>query len=272
LNGASHISQEDLALYSMQALSPAEQAEVHAHLQGCAACQGALRDILAEEALLALSIEQTPVPAGVEQRFMARVANTPQDSVAAKTPAREREITPEPVERERKSGFVFGWLGWATAVAAMAVAAYFGNHSVQLQEQLNKDRGDITQLSAQAERAQELTDALTSPAAKQVTLTESKQPAKPVGHATYLPSKGALIFVASNLHPVAPNKTYELWVIPANGQAPIAAGLFRPDATGSASVVLPQIPTGVEAKAFGVTVEDAQGSQTPTLPIVLSGS
>jgi anti-sigma factor RsiW len=256
----------------MQALSPEEQAQVRAHLEGCAACQGALRDIVAEEALLALSVEQVPLPTGATQRFMARVANTPQTTASAKAPGRQAEPAPVVVEREPKRGFGFGWLGWATAVVAIVAAAYLGNRSVQLEQQLNKDRGDITQLSAQAARAQELTDALTSPAAKQVTLTEAKQPAKPVGHATYLPSKGALIFVASNLRPVSANKTYELWLIPANGQAPMPAGLFRPDSTGSASVVLPQLPQGVEAKAFGVTIEDAQGSQTPTLPIVLSGS
>jgi hypothetical protein len=278
VNGATHIPQEDLALYSMQALSPEEQAAVRAHLEGCAACRGALQDILAEEALLGLSIEQAPLPAGAEQRFMARIANTPQSSTsqsstAAHAAAPQPEISRStPVEHAPKRGFGFGWLGWVTAVVAIAVAAYLGNRSVDLEQQLNKDRSDITQLSAQAARAQELTDALTSPEAKQVTLTETKQAARPVGHATYLPGKGALIFVASNLHPVAPAKTYELWLIPANGKAPIPAGLFRPDSTGSASVVLPPIPLGVEAKGFGVTIEDAQGSQTPTLPIVLSGS
>lgn len=266
MNGTTHIPQEDLTLYSMQALSPEEQAEVHAHLEGCAICHGVLRDILAEDALLAMSVEQQPLPPGVQQRFLARIANTPQQAAPVKTATRE------PVLVESKRGFGFGWLGWVTALAAMAVAFYFGNHSFQMQQQLNKDRSDIVQLSAQAARAQELTDALTSPAAKQVTLTETKQPAQPVGHATYLPSKGALIFVASNLRKVAPNKTYELWLIPANGKAPMPAGLFRPDATGSASVVLPQLPEGVEAKAFGVTIEDAQGSATPTLPIVMSGS
>ncbi len=265
-----HISQEDLALYSMQALAPAEQAEVHAHLQGCAVCQGVLREILAEEAFLALSVEQQPLPAGAQQRFMARIANTPQETAAAK--AAKRDTEPEPVVAEPRRGFGFGLLGWVIALAAIAVAFYLGNRGFQLQQQLNNDRADITQLSAQAARAQELTDALTSPAARQVTLTETKQPAQPVGHATYLPSKGALIFVASNLHPIKPDKTYELWLIPANGKAPIPAGLFRPDATGSASVVLPQLPEGVEAKAFGVTIEDAQGSSTPTLPIVMSGS
>lgn len=265
MSRSAHIPQEDLALYSMQALSPEEQAEVHAHLEGCAACQGELREILAEDALLALSVEQQPLPPGAQQRFMARIANTPQQAHSAGL----AESEPERVE---PSGFGFGWLGWVTAMVAIAVAVYFGNHSFQLEQKLNNDRADIAQLSAQAARAEELTDALTSPAAKQVTLTESKQPAQPVGHATYLKSKGALIFIASNLHPVAPNKTYELWLIPSNGKAPMPAGLFRPDATGSASVVLPQLPEGVEAKAFGVTIEDAQGSNTPTLPIVMSGS
>ncbi len=68
------------------------------------------------------------------------------------------------------------------------------------------------------------------------------------------------------------SKTYELWVIPANGSAPIPAGLFRPDAAGNGSVVLPQIPLGVSAKAFGVTLEDAAGSKVPTAPILLVGT
>jgi len=54
--------------------------------------------------------------------------------------------------------------------------------------------------------------------------------------------------------------------------APIPAGLFRPDAAGNGSVVLPEIPQGVKAKAFGVTMEDAAGSKTPTAPILLAGA
>jgi anti-sigma-K factor RskA len=87
----------------------------------------------------------------------------------------------------------------------------------------------------------------------------------------YLRSRGALIFSASNLRPLPPDKTYELWVIPANGSAPIPAGTFEPDAKGMASVLLPHLPKGVQAKAFGVTMENAGGSTTPTLPILLAG-
>jgi anti-sigma-K factor RskA len=34
---------------------------------------------------------------------------------------------------------------------------------------------------------------------------------------------------------------------------------------------MPPLPKGVEAKAFGVTVEDEGGSSTPTLPIIMAG-
>jgi anti-sigma-K factor RskA len=260
------MSQEDLMLYSMQALTPAEYAEAKAHLDTCASCRGALAEALADVALIGLGVQQQALPEGARQRFLATIANTPQ--VLVRTNSTAPSAPPVPAGR-RKGGF--GWLGWVTAIAALAVACYLGYHSFDLQQQLDANRGQIAQLSAQAAHAQELVDALTSPEAKHVTLTESKRPAQPMGHATYMRKTGALIFLASNLHPLPQNKTYELWLIPANGKAPIPAGLFRPDATGSASVVLPALPPGVEAKAFGVTVEEAEGSATPTLPIVMAG-
>jgi anti-sigma-K factor RskA len=259
-----HIPQEDLALYAMQALAAEEQQAAQAHLDVCAYCRATLLEAMTDVAAVGMSAEQQALPAGARQRLMARIANIPQ----ATTP---RTVAAEPVREERGTGFGLGWLGWAAAMAMLAVAAYLGYSNHRLQQQLSEDRGQMARLAGAADRAEELTEALTSPAAKQVTLTETKRPAQPVGHATYLPAKGALIFVASNLRPVPDNKTYELWLIPANGKAPMPAGLFRPDASGSASVVLPTLPQGVEAKAFGVTIEDAQGSATPTLPIVMAG-
>lgn len=163
------------------------------------------------------------------------------------------------------------WLGWIIAVLAIAAAVYLIVRSSSLQRQVRADQARISQLTAQQALSQNLMDALTSPDSRQVTLTESARPARPIGHAAYLPRSGALVFVASNLRPLADNKAYELWLVPAKGKAPLPAGLFRPDAHGSTSVVLPSLPPGVEARAFIVTVEEAQGATTPTLPIVMSG-
>ena len=41
----------------------------------------------------------------------------------------------------------------------------------------------------------------------------------PEGHATYLPSTGALVFVADHLDPLQPQKTYQLWLLPATAGA-----------------------------------------------------
>ncbi len=250
----------------MQALAPEEERSAQAHLDVCAYCRAALDEAMADVSLVGLSAEQQAPPEGARQRLMARIANTPQENAPAPRP-----MAVMPPREEPRTGFGWGWLGWAAAAAMLAVAAYLGYSNHRLQQQLSEDRGQIAKLAAGADRAEVLTEALTSPDAKQVTLTETKGPAKPVGHATYLPKRGALIFVASNLKPVPQNKTYELWLIPANGKAPMPAGLFKPDASGSAAVVMPMLPEGVDAKAFGVTIEDAQGSSTPTLPIVMSG-
>jgi hypothetical protein len=128
-------------------------------------------------------------------------------------------------------------------------------------------------LNADAAAARQVLDTLNDTTAMRVTLTKGKEVPVPRGRATYVASKGTLVFIADNLQPLPPLKTYELWLIPAAaGGTPIPAGTFRPDERGNASVILPPLPKGVDAKAFGVTIEDKDGAMTPTLPIVLAGA
>lgn len=163
------------------------------------------------------------------------------------------------------------WLGWVIAAAAVGAAIYFILNSRSLERQLNADQSRIAELSAENARSHDLVDALTSPDSIRVMLTETRRPPLPSGHVTYQPKSGVLAFVASNLRPLPASKTYELWLIPSSGKAPMPAGLFRPGAHGSTSVVLPSLPPNIPAKAFVVTVEEEQGATTPTLPIVMSG-
>ncbi len=265
MNHGNHISEEDLALYAMRSLTPAETVAVQQHLNTCGECRSRLADILGELSLVAFSVPQEPLPPEARDRFLKRLGT--EASTKPPLPFTPAKLPPEPA----RSFNLFGGLGWAAAAAALLFAAYMGNNAHDLRQQLDAQRYQVVQLSSQVSRSQQILDVLTSHTAKRVTLTETKFTTQPTAHVIYEKEKGALIFVASDLHPVRANKTYELWLIPANGQAPIPAGLFRPDVNGSASVLLPPLPKDVDAKAFGITIEDAQGATSPTLPIVMSG-
>ena len=52
----SHISQEELALHAMQALSSEESAAVRLHLSECAMCRNELAAISGDLALVAMSV------------------------------------------------------------------------------------------------------------------------------------------------------------------------------------------------------------------------
>ncbi|MFZ0663307.1 MAG: anti-sigma factor [Acidobacteriaceae bacterium] len=163
-----------------------------------------------------------------------------------------------------------GWLGWIIAAVAIAVAVYHIRRTFILLHQVNADAGQIAQLKTENARSQKLMDALTSPDATRMNLTETRRPSRPSGHVVYQPSSGTLVFVASGLRPLPQRKSYELWLFPADNHAPVSVGLFHPDANGSASIALLSLPEGVKARLFAVTVEDTQGAPTPTLPIVMS--
>jgi anti-sigma factor RsiW len=262
-----HISQEDLALYAMQALSPEEALVVRMHLAECALCRAELAEVSGDLSLVAMSVEQHPVPEGARQRFLDKVSAESQSATQqAVALLAAQEKTP------RRMTSLSAWISWV-AVAALVVAVVSLNRKVtSLTEQLSEQSSAAVKLEAESLHAQQVLEVLTAPKAQRATLTASKIPAVPTGRAVYLADRGALILQASNLEPLPEAKTYELWVIPADGASPMPAGLFRPDATGSASLVLPPLPKGIPAKAFAITIEKAEGSNVPTAPIILSGA
>jgi anti-sigma-K factor RskA len=264
MTGREHIPQEDLALYAMQTLSSEESAAVRLHLADCAFCRAELAEISGDLALVAMSVEQHPLPEGARQRFIDRAYTASVNLPPSRQPA-VAPIAGSPARRPTR------WAPWA-AVAALAILAIsLGAKINSLNEELRNESDFVARLAVTASRAQEVLNVLTEPSAQRVMLTPGKTPAVPTGRAVYLADRGGLIFQASNLAHLPEGRTYELWVIPASGEAPVPAGLFQPDATGNANLVLPPLPKGIAAKAFGVTIEKAEGSKTPTVPIILSG-
>ncbi len=288
----------------MQLLPRDEAAEVAAYIEQSEEARRELAEIQGDLAIYAHTVELHSPPALTRERLMKQVArekktvpiNRPVGAESGNRANAETSAMAEAGEREgygtlQRRGFgrdsyltehdlpkrsvaarVLPWVGWAVA-AGLAVAAgdLYQEREIQQSAMLSQAT-QLDHLTADAAAARQVLDAMTDPSAMQVTLTKSKTAPAPQGRATYVADKGTLIFMASNLEPLSPAKTYELWLIPAEaGRDPIPAGTFHPDERGNASVILPALPKGVPAKAFGVTVEDASGATTPTLPIILVG-
>jgi anti-sigma-K factor RskA len=168
---------------------------------------------------------------------------------------------------------VLGWAGWAVAAGLAFVAYNFYHINDALKVQQAGQQQLIARLNDDAAKAHTVSDMLTDPAAMKVTLTPTKMemPAMPTARVTYSAAKGTLILQANNMEPLQTYKTYELWLIPADGRDPMPAGTFHPDLQGNVSMVDSDIQKGVVAKEFGITVEDEGGSKVPSTPIIMVG-
>ena len=277
MNDPRSIPNEDLALYAMQALSADEMAAVAEALRGNPEAQQELARIQGDLALLALSADQQPVPAGALDRLKVRMresapaaakdfATTAEVSTPIEMTATALEITSVP-RRSKWATFT----PWAIAACLAIACSILGYRVSSLNDALDGAVHQVAGLSTKASHAQQVLEVLNAPDAQRVTLTSTKTPPAPTAHTVYVADRGALMMEAINLKPVPAGKTYELWVIPASGAAPVPAGTFTPNAEGYASVVLPKLPAGIPARAFGITIENAGGASTPTMPIVLSG-
>jgi anti-sigma-K factor RskA len=271
MNDKLHIADTDLALYAMGALSADEMKPVNAHLQVCARCKEEVRQNTLAVAAFAQTTPEVALPEGARTRFMATLADTPQTQLKAQSIA---SAQPFSKAFSWRTFFGSGLVRWSPALAgAFAVALL----AVGIDD-LNK-RAEIAPLIHQAHRGAidsaqlaQLMDLLTSPQAKKVALHPGPVTAPPPeGRVVYAARTGKLLLTASNLHPLPAGKVYELWILQPDGKTPLPAGTFAPDSAGYATMILADAQAGLAVQGFAVTVENAGGSQTPTMPIVLSG-
>jgi anti-sigma-K factor RskA len=249
---------EDLSLYALGSLQGDELAALKKHLAECASCRRELEQLRGDMALMALSAAGPKPPRRARQRLLDTIALEPR--------------SPAGIAIRRPWWAAAGWI--CAAAMAVIVVLLWRDNSALIQE----GRKEISELrSLASQQASELADAhrivetLTASNAAHFTLVSVKTHPQPQGKAIYVRDRASLIFLASNLRKLPPQKAYELWLIPTSG-APIPAGVFKPDAHGSATVINPPLPAGVEAKAFAMTIEPEQGSSTPTMPIVMMGA
>ena len=247
---------EDLALYALDELTGSEREELEAHLGTCAACRRELQALRGDLGLLGLSSSGPQPPARSKDRLMRAIAAEARGVSSSPSPARRRL--------------------WATLIPAFAalglllVVFVLARNNSYMHDQIAELAGHNQDQAIQLDRLNEEMRLLTAPDAVHVSLNPQKSPKQPNGTAIFSPSRNRMMFMASNMPQVPAGKAYELWIIPMNG-APMPAGVFKPDEHGNAMMMDHKMPAGVEAKAFAITVENEEGSNKPTSPIMLMG-
>jgi anti-sigma-K factor RskA len=78
------------------------------------------------------------------------------------------------------------------------------------------------------------------------------------------------VFVATGLPAPPAGKAYQLWAI-AGGNAPVSAGVFTVDASGTGSLAVRPLPGVSTVSAFAVTLEPAGGLPAPSGAMYLLG-
>ncbi len=246
---------EDLALYALGSLEGEPAASLEQHLEECAACRQELARLTGDMALLALVTSGPAPPQRARQRLLKAIVHEP------------RSLRTVYLRRR--------WWTLAPVFASLILAVFaimLWRENARQRDRIEGLRADAARSQASIEGAKHLLVLLTDPSAQHVTLVAAQAKPQPAGKAIYMPRNGALVFMASNLAPLAPEKTYELWLVPMHGDKPMPAGMFTPDPKGNAMVMMPPMTAGIEAKTFAVTIEPAGGSATPTMPMVLVGS
>lgn len=306
------VTAEDLYLYAMQLLAPEDQTRLQEFFQHSPEARKELANVRGDLILLSLTPEQHTPPALCRQRLLKQIARgkksqsaihsvadrataqhtiatdpilTPEPAADRLSPIRDDSYTPSPEaslpfrsfqEEEPQRGLfakLLPWAGWAVAIGLALSTETMWHKTKLLQAAADNANTKATHIASESEKSLRVLDVLRNSAAQRFQLT--KQSSQPIANArvTYVSETGSLIFQGANLDQLPAGKVYELWLIPVgDGRTPIPAGTFRPDERGYASIVLPDIPKGVVAGTFGVTMEEESGAKNPTLPILMIGA
>src|SRR5262249_29215563 len=151
-------------------------------------------------------------PARSRQRLVSAIAAEPRIPKAVPQLARARSL--------------WGSLGWVAAAVMIVLSILLMRQNASLTTDVASLRSLTVSQQSELQQTKEIVEALLDPKSQKIELVAVGSKPQPRGKAIYLPRNRNLIFLASHLSQLPPEKIYELWLFPANGGAPIAAGLF----------------------------------------------
>lgn len=254
------------ALEAIGAASPDESAALRRHLAECDSCGGVMGEMANAAAAFALSLDPVQPPPAVRARVMQKIGVRDQGDPA------------------RREGGFSRWLLPAAAILAVALLGWSQMLLLGQREKVEQAELRARESAEQAERLaaekrtleaenQKLNSFVASMSASSTrTISLGGQPMAPAASArVFLDTAQRQAFVFFHDLPANPHdKSYQLWVIPAEGD-PLGVGVFDVKENGTASMVLQNLPVATEIKALAVTMEPKGGLPAPSGQMYLMG-
>jgi anti-sigma-K factor RskA len=269
LSNGEHIRLEELELLALGALPEDEAAALQAHVSGCGECALKLAQARGTASVLAFGVEQERPAGTIKAELLARIrANRELEE-----PKTWSAKTAGETERARQAVPKSNWWNWVLVPAAVALALVSFALSWQnrkITAQLEKERSVAELLIRDRQHIERLVGMLAAPDTMTVKLTGVGDTANSSGLVKFNAKTGMVLYSAE-LPVLPPGKSYQMWLVPANG-APISAGLLGPGGHAWGNLWTAEVPANTQAKAFAVSIEPAGGMPQPTGPKVLLGA
>ena len=217
--------------YALDALDPEERRAYEAHLPGCEHCQHELASFWQTTEALAVAASGPAPSAALRERILTDVRAEPPQSVV-------------PLEtRRRRTVPVLGAVAAVAAVVALALGFWGSRLS-----------GDLDETRAALARERAASAIVADPGVRTVDLATGNG-------RLVVDADGRAALVLTNLGPAPSGKTYQAWVI--EDDNPIPAGVFPGQEGFDVVLVDGDVADG---EVVAVTVENAGGAETPSMP------
>lgn len=269
MSSTEHILREDLELLALGALPEQEAAAAGAHVVSCPECAARLAEARGSAALLAFAAPQDHPAGTVKAELMSRIRASRESERHYAWPSKIEGTRDAKVATKRRRS----WWTWllapaAVSLAAVSVALYWQNHKMSIELEQQKQAADAVIQNRQ--EIEKFVSVLAAPDTMTVRLQGMGDAAKSSGMVKFN-SKAGMVLYQADLPPLPPDKSYQMWLVPAKG-TPIDAGLIGPGGNAWGSMWTGEVPANTEPKAFAVTVEPVGGMPQPTGPKVLVGT
>jgi anti-sigma-K factor RskA len=293
-----HEEYRDLLALSALDAECEERRALEAHVAACADCRAELRELRDAAAALALAAEPVTPTAELRSRLLDAVGRTPQESpvgaggaasavgggrAAGGARGGANVVSLEGARGRRRAAagrpaFAAAALAASLVLCALAAASYvlwqrnaaMRSQLATLSTTLNRTQGELAARDAELGRERRERELLASADARTADLAGTRAAESARARLVFDARTGEGVLTVTNLPPAPAGRAYQLWFIA--GGKPLPGSVFTTDASGRGELRGQIPPEGRRAQVFAVTVEPADGVQSPTGEIVLKGA